>query len=178
MLKDKFSLKEMIYISLLATTATVSKVPIRALSIFLTSSVGLPAGIVGGVYYMFWIVAACAVVKKHGTATLFCVIQIFVSMVTSSMPIIKLITYLPPGIAIDLFLIAWGSREFNKAIYMILGAIANIAGAITMAVLIMQLPLIPTLVSAFTSGVSGAVGGYCAFLIVKRINLTVIAHAN
>jgi len=50
MLKDRFSLKEMIYISLLATTATVSKVPIRALSIFLTSSVGLPAGIVGGVF--------------------------------------------------------------------------------------------------------------------------------
>lgn len=178
MLKEKFSLKEMIYISLLATTATVSKVPVRALSNFLTSSVGLPGGIVGGVYYMFWIVAACAVVKKHGTATLFCVIQIFVSMITSSMPIIKLITYLPPGIAIDLFLIAWGSREYNKSILMFLGAIANIAGAITQAVLIMQLPLIPTLLSAFTSGISGAVGGYCAFLIVKRVNLSAIVHAN
>ena len=178
MIREKFSLKEMIYISLLATTATISKVPVRAVSNFLTNSVGLPGGVVGGVYYMFWLVAACAVVKKHGAATLFCIIQIFVSVITSSMPIIKLITYLPPGIAVDLFLIVRGNKEFNKGTYMLLGAIANISGAITQAWLIMGLPLIPTLISSFSAGISGAVGGYCAFLIVRRIELIDAIHAN
>lgn len=178
MLKEKFALKEMIYISLLATIATVSKVPIRAISTFLTNSVGLPAGIVGGVYYMFWIVAACALVKKRGTASFFCIVQIFVSMATSSMPIIKLVTYLPPGFTVDLFLIAWGNRVYNKKVCMFLGAIANIAGAVTMAMLVMHLPLIPTFLSTILAGVSGAVGGYAAYIVVKRINHTVIIIAS
>lgn len=178
MIKERFSLTEMIYISLLATTATISKVPIKALSIFLTSSVGLPGGIVGGVYYMFWIVAACAIVKKHGTATLFCVIQIFVSLIISSMPIIKLITYLPPGIAVDLFLILRRRNEYNKGVMMFLGALANCAGALTQAILIMNLPLIATLVSCITAFVSGAVGGYLAYLVVLRIGHALEIRAN
>ncbi|NLJ57938.1 MAG: ECF transporter S component [Tissierellia bacterium] len=169
MIRERFTLTEMIYISLLATIATVSKVPIRALSNLMTSSVGLPGGIVGGVYYMFWIVAACAIVRKHGVATLFCVLQIFVSLATSNMPIIKLITYLPPGIAIDLFLLLRRSSEYNKGVLMFLGAIANCAGAATQAMVIMNLPLIATLVSCLTALVSGSVGGYLAYLVVLRI---------
>ena len=165
MIKERFSLTEMIYISLLATTATISKVPIKALSIFLTSSVGLPGGIVGGVYYMFWIVAAC-------------VIQIFVSLIISSMPIIKLITYLPPGIAVDLFLILRRRNEYNKGVMMFLGALANCAGAVTQAILIMNLPLIATLVSCITAFVSGAVGGYLAYLVVLRIGHALEIRAN
>lgn len=169
MIKGKFSLTEMIYISLLATTATISKVPIRALSNFLTSSVGLPGGIVGGVYYMFWIVAACAVVKKLGTATLFCVIQIFVTIITSSMPLIKLITYLPPGIAIDLFLVLRRRSIYHKGVMMFLGGLANCAGAATQAIVIMNLPLIATLASCLAAFISGGIGGYLAYLVVLRI---------
>lgn len=176
MISKRFTLREMIYISLLAATATVSKVPIRALSNFLTSSVGLPGGVIGGVYYMFWIVAACAVVRKKGTATLFCIIQIFVTIATSSMPLIKLITYLPPGIAIDLFLLVFNKNKFNKGTMMILGAIANCAGAITQATLIMQLPIIPMLVSAAIAIVSGAVGGYFAYVVIIRIRGIVLCN--
>ncbi len=168
MFKEKFNLKEMIYISLLAATATVTKTPIRALSTFLTSSVGLPAGVVGGVYYMFWIVAACAIVKKRGTATLFCIIQIFVSIATSSMPIIKLITYLPPGIAIDVFLIIFNIKNYDKRLLMLLGGIANGAGAVSMA-FIMGLPFIAVVTSLLIAIISGSVGGYLAYLIVVRI---------
>ncbi|TWH77006.1 ECF transporter S component [Sedimentibacter saalensis] len=177
-MKEKFELREMIYISLLAATATVSKVPIRILSNFLTSSIGLPGGIIGGIYYMFWIVAACAVVRKRGTATLFCAVQIFVTIATSSMPVIKLITYLPPGIAIDLFLIAYGKFEYNKGIMMILGAIANSAGALTQAALLMNLPLAAVVVSTLTSAFSGAAGGYFAYMVVSRIVRSSVTHAS
>ncbi|HHZ02104.1 MAG TPA: hypothetical protein GX396_04105 [Tissierellia bacterium] len=178
MIRERFNLTEMIYISLLATIATISKTPIRALSNFMTSSVGLPGGVVGGVYYMFWIVAACALVKKHGAATLFCIIQIFVSLATSSMPVIRLITYLPPGIAIDLFLLFRRNSEYNKGVMMFLGAIANTAGAATQAIVIMNLPLIATLISCFTAFVSGGVGGYLAYLVVLRIVHAVGIKAN
>jgi len=168
MFKEKFTLKEMIYISLLATIATVSKVPVRALSNVLTSSIGLPGGIVGGVYYMFWIVAATRVVNKHGAATLFCIIQIFVSIATSSMPIIKLITYLPPGIVIDLFLILQNKKDFNKGTMIILGALANSAGAVSMA-FSMNIPFVVVLASIPLSAISGGAGGYLAYLLTLRI---------
>lgn len=169
MLEKRFTLKELIYISLLATIATISKTPIRVLSNFLSGSIGLPGGVIGGVYYMFWIVAACGFVKKTGTATLFCIIQIFVSLVISSMPPIKLITYLPPGIAIDLFLLLWRKDPLQKGIMVILGALANSAGAVAQAMIIMGLSNIPTLISAITSAISGAIGGYLAFVVVIKL---------
>jgi len=174
MSRKGFTLKDLIYISLLATIATVSKVPIRTLSIFLSGTVGLPGGVVGGVYYMFWIVAVVGIVRKKGTATLFCIVQIFVTLVTSSMPIIKLITYIPPGIAIDLFLLIRRRESFSKGTMMILGALANCAGAATQALFIMGLPIIPTLVSVGTAAISGAVGGYLAFVIVIQLNRTIV----
>ncbi|SJZ78337.1 ECF transporter S component [Garciella nitratireducens] len=170
MLRKKFTLKELIYISLLATIATISKTPIRVLSNFLTNSFGLPGGVIGGVYYMFWIVAACGFIKKCGTATLFCIIQIFVSFVIFTMPPIKLITYLPPGMVIDLFLLLWRKDPLQKGIMGILGALANSAGAITQAKLFMGLPMIPTLISGISAAVSGAIGGYLAFILVIKLN--------
>ena len=178
MIKERFTLREMIYISLLATTATISKVPIRTLSNFLTSSVGLPGGVVGGVYYMFWIVAACAIVKKHWSATMFCIIQIFVSIVTSTMPIVRLITYLPPGIAIDLFLLFRKEKDFNKGLMMFLGGLANCAGTVSQAVIVMNLPYIAVLTSSLISIIPGAVGGYLAYLIVLRIGHIVEIRTN
>lgn len=166
---EKFTLRDLIYITLMATIATVSKVPIRMLSNLLSSTVGLPGGVVGGVYYMFWIVASVAMVKKSGTATLFCIIQIFVSLFITNKPPIMLVSYMPPGIIVDLFLTIFKIRKYNKVwLLMILGALANFSGAVTQAIVVMQLPNLATIVSGILSAFSGAIGGYLAFIIVFR----------
>lgn len=165
----KFSLRDLIYISLLASIATVSKIPVRALSTFLTSSIGLPAGIIGGVYYMFWIVAACGIVGKKGTATLFCIIQIFITLCISDMSPIMLVTYLSPGLAIDFFLLFWRKPQFNKKTMIIQGALANSAGAVTSALVIMNIPMAAVMVAAIIAMFSGAAGGLLAFFMVLRL---------
>lgn len=172
MLKN-YTLRDLIHITLFAAIATVSKVPLRAASNFFASTFGLPGGIINGMYYMFWIIAAYALVGKKGTATLFCLVQALLSLYLSSFPAIKVITFLPPGLAVDALYWILRHRACCKGCMIMGGAVANIAGALAMALLFLKVPPEGLFITAFIAGISGGMGGYLAYVVVKQLAVVV-----
>ncbi|MDI6706578.1 MAG: ECF transporter S component [Bacillota bacterium] len=168
-----YSLRDFMHITLFATIATVSKTPLSAASNFFAGTFGLPGGIISGMYYMFWIIAAYAVVGKRGTATLFCLIQALLSLYLSNFPAIKTITFLPPGLVVDLFYWVMGDRAYCKTCMILGGAMANIAGALAMAVLFLKIPVQGLIITALISSLSGGLGGYLAYIVVKQLAVLV-----
>lgn len=165
----RYNIKDFLYITMFATIATASKTPLSSASNVFAATFGLPGGIISGMYYMFWLIAAYAVVGKRGTATLFCVIQALLSLYLPNFLPLKTVTFLPPGLVVDLFYWAIGNKVFSKT-YMILGgAMANIAGALAMALLFIKVPFQGLVITAFVSGLSGGFGGYLAYVAVKQL---------
>lgn len=173
MLLKKFNLKDLIYISLFAAIATVTKTPLRVASNLFASTFGLPGGIINGIYYMFWIIAAYGIVGKRGTGTIFCIIQAGLSMYMSAMPIIKIITFIPPGIAVDLLHVIMNHKEDTKIFMTIGGAVANIAGTLAMSIIVMNIPFIGLVFASMIAGVSGGIGGYFAYVMVKQLKASI-----
>lgn len=165
----QYTLKDMIYITLFATIATASKAPLAVASGFFAGTFGLPGGIINGVYYMFWIVAACALTQKRGTATLFCIIQAFLGMYISGFPLIKLVTFIPPGIAVDILYVLIDHRACCRYCMILGGMAANVAGALSMALLFLKVPAEGLIITGLVAGISGGIGGYAAYIVVKKL---------
>lgn len=170
MLKN-YTLRDLIHITMFAAIATVSKVPLRMASNFFANTFGLPGGIINGMYYMFWIIAAYALVGKRGTATLFCIVQAMLSLYLSSFPVFKIVTFFPPGLAVDALYLVIRHRGCCKKCMVLGGAVANTAGAVTMALLFLKVPLAGLAVTAVISAFSGGMGGYLAYIVVKQLAL-------
>jgi len=165
----RYNIKDFLYITMFASIATASKATISAASNAFAATFGLPGGIISGMYYMFWLIAAYAVVGKKGTATLFCVIQALLSLYLPNFSPIKTVTFLPPGLVVDSLYWAIGNKVYSKTYMALGGAMANIAGALTMAVLFIKVPLQGLIITAFISGLSGGFGGYLAYVVVKQL---------
>ncbi|SHJ55344.1 ECF transporter S component [Paramaledivibacter caminithermalis] len=171
MLLKKFTLKDLIYISLLAAIATITKIPLKMASKLFASTFGLPGGIINGMYYMFWLIAAYGIVGKRGTGILFCIIQAGLSIYIFSMPSIKVITFIPPGLAVDLLNVIINCKKDTKVFMALGGAVANVAGTLTMSILVMKVPLIGLIMASMIASISGGIGGYCAYIVVKNLKI-------
>lgn len=177
MLKERFSIKELIYIVILAIISIVVRTPFKAISELFISTFALPGGIINGVFYMFWLTAAYSMVGKPGTATIFCILQAFLGLNILGMPLVRTITFIPPGVVVDI-LNALSYNKVPRKILMILGGgLANVSGTVTVSLLIMNLPLYPLVVACIIACISGGFGGYFAYVVVKQLR-AIIPNAN
>ncbi len=156
-----------VFIALMAACGLALKPIVGPLFKLIGSALFIPTGSMAGAVYMIWPMLAVLTVKRIGSATLVGLIQGIVVLITGiygSHGILSLITYILPGIVIDLvFLLI---RPFQKHWLMFLpAALGNVSGSILVGVVFMHIPFIPLLVGLIPAFIFGAVGGLLSVLL-------------
>lgn len=162
---SRFSTLDLVIIALLSAGGVATKPFIRALTQVLAGSL-IPAGALAGVFYMLWIVLACAVTGKRGTAILVGLVQsvlVVVFDMLGNRGIANLLVYIVPGITLELGLWLFPRYVRSLPASFTAGMLANVTGSLIVGAVFMRLPAFPLLASLGSAFISGGIGGILAF---------------
>ena len=168
---EKFTLFELILLALLAAAGIAVKPVVVAVSHLVTGPLMIPGGSLAGGFYMLFVVLGGALVGKRGSATLVCLIQailVLVSGVYGSHGAASLITYVVPGLLVDSLWMACRSRGASLTACFFGGIVANVSGSFLVNFVFFRLPLTPLLLVSALAALSGGLGGIVAWQIVKH----------
>lgn len=169
---QRFTVYDLVIIAIMAAIGIVIKPVVVPLAHIVTGPLMIPSGALSGGLYMMWMVIAYGIVKKPGTATLTALVQallVFFTGIIGSHGIMSLITYTCPGIVMDIVLLAIGHRVCCRGCAVIAGAVANVTGTITVNVIFFQVPGVYLILVLSLGLLSGAVGGFLAWELIKVI---------
>lgn len=165
-----YSSYELIIIAFCAAIGVAVKPFIVSLSHLITGPLFIPGGAFAGGFYMLFVVLGAGLVGKRGSATLICLIQAIMVIVTGvygSHGIASLITYVIPGLLVDLLWMLMGHKGCC-AICCFLGCIvANVSGVFFVNFVFFRLPAIPLMLSLALAALSGSIGGLIAWKILN-----------
>lgn len=174
-----FKLYDLMVIALMAALGIASKPLIVPIAHMITGPLFIPGGALAGGFYMMWIVLAAGLVEKKGTATVTALVQALIVMVTGSFGshgLASLITYTLPGILVDMFIILLRRPLKNNVDFFVAGILANMAGTYLSNLVFFRLPLVPLLLSLFSSILSGGIGGLIAYRIYMGVRRIGVGH--
>ena len=166
-----FSVFDLVIMAMMASLGIAIKPVVVPLAHIITGPLYIPGGVVAGGFYMLWLVLGAGLVGKRGTATLIALVQAIMVVsigVFGTHGIVSFLTYLLPGIAIDMILFIIGHRGCCMTCCFLAGIAANIGGTFLVNVIFFQLPLIPLLLSLSAAALSGGIGGIIAYTIIKQ----------
>lgn len=150
----RFSTRDLIVISTLAAIGIAIKPLVGPLFKMISTPLAIPGGSLAGGFYMLWLSLAVFMVGKTGTGTLFGVVQALIAMVAG----LQGIVYPLPGIVADLLYLLF--KDGDKIIsHVLICAVANLAGALLVAVLLFRHPLALVFTIGGLALLSGAMGG-------------------
>lgn len=169
---DRFSTFNLIIIAMMAALGIATKPVIVPLAHIITGPLYIPGGAVAGGFYMMWIVLGAAIVNKRGAGTIIALVQAIMVMalgVFGTHGIMSLVTYVIPGIAVDLVFLIFNYRKYRLLSLFMAGALANISGTYLSNIVFFRLPLIPLILSLSAGTLSGGLGGLIAYNIDKGL---------
>lgn len=167
----RFSVFDLVVIAMMASLGIAIKPVVVPLAHIITGPLYIPGGTVAGGFYMLWLVLGAGLVGKRGTATLIALVQAIMVIaigVFGTHGIVSMITYLLPGIGVDLLLLLTRHKGCCSGCCFFGGVVANLSGTILVNMVFFQLPLIPLLLSLSSAALSGGLGGIIAFNIIKQ----------
>jgi len=179
----RFTLFDLIIIAIVAALGIAMKPVIVPLIHIITGPLFIPGGAIAGGFYMMWIVVGAGLVGKRGAATLIAVVQAIMVIalgVIGTHGIMSLVTYVAPGIAVELLLLAARQRGDNIMACFFSGMAANMTGTVLTNFVFFKLPLIPLVLTVAGGALSGGLGGLLAYLIIKnfkKLNISAINKA-
>ena len=163
----------MIFTALCAVLGMVIKPFLSPVFNVLTDFVRIPGGSVTAGISMLFLVFAAALIRKPGTALIAGLLQGIVSLstgISAAAGALVLITYSLPGAVIDLVMLLPAKEGRGlKARCVIAGSAGVLAGAAATNMLYFHLQPVPFLLFYIFGILSGALGGYLAWLILQRI---------
>lgn len=168
---EKFSVYDLIIMSLTAGLGIVFKPFTAVLAQIITAPLLIPGGVLAGGFYMMWIVIGAVLVGKNGSATLIALLQGIIVMVLGvygSHGFMSLFTYMLPGIAADFIFFISGRQRDSAGSCFTAGISANVTGSLLVNLAFFRLPLLPLLLSFAAAALSGGIGGITAYHIIKR----------
>ena len=168
---ERFSLFELILLALIAAAGIAAKPIVIAISHLITGPLLIPGGALAGGFYMLFVVLGGALVGKRGGATLVCLIQsllVLTSGVYGSHGAASVITYVVPGLLVDLLWIICRTSGASLTACFFGGIVANISGSVLVNLVFFRLPPIPLLFTSVLAALSGGLGGIVAWQIVKH----------
>ena len=174
----KFTVFDLVIIALVAALGIAIKPVIVPLVHIITGPLFIPGGAVAGGFYMMWIVVGTGITGKRGTASLIAIVQAIMVIaigVFGTHGIMSLVTYMIPGLAVELFLIISRQNCRNLISCFFAGMIANIAGILMTNLVFFKLPWIPLLLTIAAASLSGGLGGLLAHSLIKslrKVNIT------
>lgn len=169
----KFSIYDLVIMSLTACLGIVFKPFAAALAHIITAPLFIPGGVLAGGFYMMWIVIGAFLVRKTGSATIIALLQGIIVMVTGfygSHGFISLFTYMLPGIAVDCIFFICGRKRCSAGCCFTAGIAANTSGSLIVNIVFFRLPLVPLMLSLSAASLSGGIGGIIAYQIIKRFD--------
>ncbi|SCY52190.1 ECF transporter S component [Alkaliphilus peptidifermentans] len=168
---SRFSVFDLVVIAMMASLGIAIKPVVVPLAHIITGPLYIPGGVIAGGFYMLWLVLGAGLVGKRGTATLIALVQAIMVVaigVFGTHGILSLITYLLPGVAVDLVLLITRHRGCCLGCCFLAGIAANISGTFLVNIVFFQLPLVPLILSLSSAALSGGIGGIIAFNIIKQ----------
>jgi len=167
----RFTTFDLVSIALLSACGIAAKPFVRLLTQMLTGTI-IPAGAVAGIFYMLWIVLACGVTKKRGTAILVGIVQALLVVVfdmLGNMGLGNLLVYILPGIVLELGMLLFPGYVSSVFSGFTAGMLANVTGSFLKGLVFMRLPLVPLLISLGLAAVSGGAGGVIGFKLYDMV---------
>ena len=168
----KFSTFQLIMIALMATLGIATKPVIVPLVHIITGPLYIPGGAIAGGFYMIWIVLGVGLINKMGVATIIASVQaiMVVSLgISGNHGIMSFLTYIIPGLAVDIFLILTRNRNPGLGSLFLCGIIANLSGTFLVDVIFFRLPFVPLILVLSSAALSGGVGGIIAYTIINKL---------
>ena len=167
----KLNTLDAVFIALMAACGLALKPIVGPLFKLIGSALLIPSGSMAGAIYMIWPMLAVLTVKRIGSATLVGLIQGIIVLITGiygSHGILSLITYVIPGIIIDIIFIL--VRPFQKQWLMCLpAAMGNVSGSALVGVIFMHIPLLPLIIGLIPAFIFGAIGGFLSLLLYQGL---------
>jgi hypothetical protein len=174
----KFSVFELIIIAAMAALGIAVKPVIGHLARLITGPLAIPGGVLAGGLYMMFLVLAYGLTRGRLAGTLTALVQALIVMISGiggSHGIMSLITYIPPGLAVDLVMLLFclgGKSRIRASACFCAGIAANLAGTFMVGMLLFNIPLVPLLLSLSVAALSGGLGGLLSCYILKQIYKT------
>ncbi|HZK38216.1 MAG TPA: ECF transporter S component [Clostridia bacterium] len=168
----KFSVFHLIIIALMATLGIATKPIIVPLVHIITGPLYIPGGAIAGGLYMIWIVLGVGLINKIGVASIIAAVQaiMVVSLgMSGSHGIMSFLTYIVPGLAVDVLLILIKYRSPSLGNLFLCGLVANLSGTFLVNVIFFRLPIIPLILVLSSAALSGGVGGIIAYTIINKL---------
>lgn len=176
-----YSVFDFIIIALMASLGIAIKPFVVPLAHILTGPLYMPGGVVAGGFYMIWIVLGAGLVGKRGAATLIAVVQTIVIIslgVYGTHGMMSFITYVIPGLAIDLVWLIFRHHGCCLGCLFVGGLIANVSGSFSVNLVFFRLPLVPLLLTLSLAAFSGGLGGIIAYQLLTKIRQAGFAQAH
>ncbi len=167
----KITLKQLILCGNLAVLGMLAKPLFSPMFNLLTDFIHIPGGSVTAGISILFLVFGSLLVRKPGIAALMGFLQAVISLsagISAAAGALVLITYTLPGVMIDLAVCAPLPVPLKtKAV--LAGTFGVLAGAASTNLLYFHLSLIPFLLFYIFGILSGALGGYLAWVILNRL---------
>ncbi len=173
----RFTTADLVIIALLAAGGVATKPFVRLLAQVFTGSL-VPIGTVAGIFYMLWIVLACLVVGKRGTAILVGIVQsvlVVVFDMLGNRGLANLLVYIVPCVVMEVVLLMFPRYVSGLFSSLTAGGVTNAAGSLIVGWLFLRLPGIPLLIATTVSFLFGGMGGILAnrlYQLVKKFRET------
>lgn len=170
---SRFTTFDLIIIALLSACGIATKPFVRLLAQVFTGTF-ISAGTLGGIFYMLWIVLACSIVKKRGTAVMVGVVQSILVVVFDMLGnrgIANLLVYVVPTIALEMGMLLSPKYVSSIIAGFFAGAIANTTGSLIVNVIFLRVPFIPLMVSLGVSLLTGGMGGVIGYRLSKVVDV-------
>jgi len=169
-LLQKFTVYDLVVMAIMAALGIAIKPVVVPLAHLISGPLMIPSGAFAGGLYMMWIVIGYGIVKKPGTATIIALVQALLVMFTGvvgSHGIMSLLTYVAPGLAVDITFLLIGHRACCRYCDIIAGAVANVTGTACVNVIFFQAPGAYLVLILAAAAVSGGIGGFLAWELLK-----------
>ena len=169
---NKFSVFDLVLLSLVAAAGIAVKPIVVSVSHLITGPLLIPGGALAGGFYMLFVVLGAALVGKRGSAFLICLVQcilVIASGVYGTHGIASLLTYVVPGLGVELVWLFTDSYGRSLIACFFGGIAANVTGVLLVNLVFFRLPFLPVILSAALAAFSGGIGGIIAWQIVKTI---------
>lgn len=167
--------RDLILIALLSITGICAKRFISPVFNLITDFIYIPGGSTAGGIYMMFLTLGAVIIKRRHVAVYIGFLQGFFAIilgVSSMHGLFALIIYTVPGIVID-FVLSLKKENDLLPILMLANCLGNVSGSLMTNYLFFNLSPIPTLLFFALSIISGSLGGYLAFLLLKRLKFAI-----
>ena len=167
---DKFSSFELIIIVVMAALGVAVKPIIVPIAHIVCGPLMIPSGAMAGGLYMMWMVIGYGMVRKRGTAFLIALVQTLLVVFTGivgSHGIMTFLTYLGPGIAVELIMFMVPRRGCSRPICLAAGTAANVIGTLTVNFVFFRTPGVYLILVLAIASLSGMIGGLISWELSK-----------